>query len=102
MCIVSMVGGEYSKTWPSPWEPGTFKIVPHVETSIGWTPAREATALDLLEQLMDVARRLDAVLGLPDCEDPQKTAWLEEVRARVREHERAKIDARLGAAKETR
>ncbi len=49
--------------------------------------------------MMKTARRLDAVLGLPDCEDPAKTAWLEEVRARVRAHERAKIDTRLGSAK---
>lgn len=89
MCVVSMAGDVYKPNWPLPQQPLDW-------SGITFTPAQEATALEKFEELMKVAKELDALLGLPDCEDPEKTGWLEEVRERVREHERAKVDERLG------
>ena len=95
MCVVSMVM-DYGRTnWP--WNPQTPTAVPN---TTGWetftTPhVNETTALEAFEKLVAAAAELDRVLGLADCEDPAKAAWLDSVRERVRQHELAKIDQRL-------
>ena len=96
MCTVSMMGDQYRKVWPDPYIiPQMPYYPPQPGTTITFTPTKEETALDLLEQLMALAKKLDKVLGLPDCEDPEKTEWIKEVRERVRKHEIEKIDKRL-------
>ena len=94
MCVISMVFDRY-RTWPGPTTvPGTGTY-PFVPDTITFTPIQEKTALDAFEELCAAARKLDEILGLPDCEDPKKAEWLESVRARVREHELSKIEQRL-------
>jgi hypothetical protein len=92
-----MVMDQYRPTWPAP---NTTPVVPWDGTgitfpTITFTPAQEKTALEAFEELCAAARKLDEILGLPDCEDPKKAEWIESVRARVREHELAKIEERL-------
>jgi len=53
------------------------------------------TPLDLFEELCEAAKRLDAALGLADCEDPSKMEWLEKVKQQVRDHEVKKVENRL-------
>lgn len=92
MCITSFVHDEYSKAFPpSPSLPAQWTNL--FQTSASHPPK---TALDLFEELIRIAKQLDAALGLPDCEDEHKTAWMAELRRQVREHEAAKIDKRLG------
>ena len=89
---------QYRPTWPAPQiipGTGTTPVNPWIPGTITFTPAQEKTALDAFEELCAAARKLDEILGLPDCEDPMKAEWLESVRARVREHELAKIEERL-------
>ena len=74
---------------------GTAPYNPFIPDTITFTPVQEKTALDAFEELCAAARKLDEILGLPDCEDPKKAEWLESVRQRVREHELAKIEERL-------
>ena len=99
MCVISMIHDRYRRTWPvlpGTIVPGTGTAVePWVPDQIKWTPTQEKTALDAFEELCAAARKLDEILGLPDCEDPKKAEWLESVRQRVREHELKKIDERL-------
>ena len=53
------------------------------------------TALDAFEELCAAAKKLDAILGLPDCEDPTKAEWLTKVKEQVRQHELEKLEKRL-------
>lgn len=96
MCVISMIHDHYQPTWPAP---NTTPVVPWdpkiTITSPPFTAAQEKTALEAFEELCAAARKLDEILGLPDCEDPKKAEWLESVRQRVREHELKKIDERL-------
>jgi hypothetical protein len=90
MCIVSMVFDEYGKTPIQPWIQ-----TPWIQT-VTTTPAvKPETPLDLFERLVEVAERLDQALGLPNCEDPAKLAWLEKVRAAIREHAAQETERRL-------
>jgi len=86
------------RTWPEPQilpGTGTTPLNPWVPDNLTFTLAQEKTALDAFEELCAAARKLDKILGLPDCEDPKKAEWLAEVRERVRQHELDKINERL-------
>ena len=98
MCVISMIHDHYRPVWSSPqtvpgtsthpWELGNIEILRNLTVP-------EKTALDAFEELCAAARKLDEILGLPDCEDPKKAEWLESVRERVRQHELDKINERL-------
>lgn len=98
MCVISMIHEHYQSTWPFPTivpGTGTAPYNPFIPDTITFTTIQEKTALEAFEELCAAARKLDEILGLPDCEDPKKAEWLESVRSRVREHELAKIEQRL-------
>lgn len=89
MCIVSMVYDKYGLTDLSKWSNWTIDTVTNTVS-----PPKKAP-LDLFEELVEVAKRLDQALGLADCEDPSKMEWLEKVKKQVKDHEVNKIENRL-------
>lgn len=94
MCVVSNVHDHYQQKWPfpvaapSPLDQLAQKV---------FSPAHEKSAIELFEEIVRLTKKLDAVLGLPDCESAHKTEWMEKVRERIRQAEAAKLDKRLGA-----
>lgn len=98
MSVIGKVYDQFNTTWPAsniapvvPWDWTGIINFP----TITFIPAQEKTALEAFEELRAAACKLDEILGLPDCEDLKKSEWLETIRARVREHELAKIEERL-------
>lgn len=82
MCIVSMIHEEYGNLPTQKWQVFSHSL--------------EATdPLEIFDELVRVAARLDAALGLPDCDDPRKVAWLEATREAVRKHKLAELERRL-------
>jgi hypothetical protein len=92
MCVVSMVmdhygrgGGPILPPQPIIWPPAGPVPLPPIQ----WPPAApverpwDAESLALLKAAMELLRKLDSKLGLPDCEDPKKAAWLKAIEAKV-------------------
>lgn len=93
MCIVSMTFDHYGSGGtpivpqvPIPWSPNPPSLPPQpfdwpkaAPAALPWDP----DALKLLREAIDLIRKLDAKLGLPDCEDPKKAVWLAEVERKV-------------------
>lgn len=84
MCVVSMVMDHYGDGGlTSPRRP----FLP--PQPIYWPPAApvekpwDAESLALLKAAMELLRKLDSKLGLPDCEDPKKAAWLKAIEDKV-------------------
>lgn len=44
-----------------------------------WTP----DTFGQFQKVLKLLEKLDAKLGIPDCEDPAKAAWMREVEARL-------------------
>ena len=102
MCVVSMVMDMGRTSWP--WNPPVGSPIQPVTVpfdNTGWTIATtdESIALQAFEELIAAAEKLDRILGLADCEDPEKAKWLDAVRERVRQHEFEKVNTRLGLNK---
>ena len=86
MCMVSAVTGYGRQTWPQPVYPHVpvhpstssqpVKIieVPKVPTQKEW-----AEFLELVEK----AKKFDELANQPDCEDPEKAAWMERIEERL-------------------
>ena len=69
MCMVSAVTG-YGQTIPyERWDNRSF---------------------DLLREILEKVEELDKRLDQPDCEDPAKSAWMEEVERRLKTLEKKK------------
>ena len=105
MCVVSMVMDMGRTSWP--WNPPVGSPIQPVTVPFNttdWTIATtdEATALQAFEELIAAAEKLDRILGLADCEDPEKAKWLDAVRERVRQHEASKVDRRLDLTKKSK
>lgn len=110
MCFVSMVHEHYEPFFPAITSPTTVPTVV-VPQPTDWpsVPARASsqwvidwgnyprpkTLLDLFEEAVAAVRRLDAALGLADCDTAEKTEWMKKLRKAVRDHERAELDKRL-------
>lgn len=86
MCIVSMAFDHYGTG-------GYFRPLPNqpfpVPQPFQWPAAApverpwDAESLALLKTAMELLRKLDAKLGLPDCDDPKKAEWLKAIEAKV-------------------
>lgn len=95
MCIVSNIHDHYKPLWPQPTiQPGQV-YVGEPNRIVTWTVGHEKTALDLFEEIIGLTKKLDALLGLPDCESAHKTEWMNGVRDRIRQHEAEKVERRL-------
>jgi hypothetical protein len=47
----------------------------------------DETKMRKLRELMDKAREMDDLMGEPQCEDPNKTAWMREIEERLKKLE---------------
>lgn len=94
MCVVSNIHDHYEPRWPELFPPSQVYTWP--TTTVQWTVQREKDALDLFEEIIGLTKKLDAILGLPDCESAHKTEWMNAVRERIRKHEAEKVERRLG------
>jgi hypothetical protein len=108
MCCVSYVA-KYGQEqlWPNPLAPNPW-IYP-APTAVPFTPAPPGGILptfpfpyvppvdpsklliDMKEysELIEKARKLDELLGQPDCPDPEKEAWIAKLEERIRRLEAA-------------
>lgn len=78
MCVVSNIGMMGQKMWPSPWRGGPYpqEIFPApLPPYTGPTKGQFEEFLKLMRQ----AKKLDAALGLADCEAAEKVQWLKEL-----------------------
>lgn len=78
MCVVSFVTAPTATNTPF-WD----KVVKPRQVEYDWTPNTWAQFKEILDKLKD----LDAKLGLKDCEDESKGAWMKEVEKRLTELE---------------
>jgi hypothetical protein len=95
MCAVSMIFDHYGKQTspfivppqPAPWSPNTPNPLPQPFQWQKVAPAQghqwDAESLRLLREAIEIIKKLDAKLGLADCDDPKKAAWLAEVERKV-------------------
>ena len=85
MCVMSMVLDHYTREWPNPSK--HWKIDP-----IYWPeeipsqpdPGEIKKTLDRINKFMDLiekAKEIDNVTNQPDCEDPKKVEYLDEIKA---------------------
>lgn len=80
MCIVSNVF-DYGSTVPMPHVPSyPPPVQPQPTQGSPWT--REA--FEDFKKLIKLAEKLDEKLNQPDCEDPEKAAWMREVERRLK------------------
>jgi hypothetical protein len=101
MCVMSMIADQYHPTAPTypapmPMYPGQVPSTDWLQipnTDQRWTPEKWAEFEKLLEQ----ASKIDELTGQPDCEDPEKIAWMNEVRRalELEEHEVEDIDVHV-------
>lgn len=100
MCFVSMITDAYG-TGGKPWSPAPFPdpvpqpinpvppITPGVAPIIPWQTQQvvvhkwDREALDMLRAVLAMLKKLDAKLGLADCEDPKKAEWMKEIERQV-------------------
>lgn len=86
MCVVSNISDHYGRDWqqprtvPGPFLPQSFQWPPAAPVTLPWTKE----ALDMLKELIERTKQLDAKLGLPDCEDPKKAEWMQAIEARLK------------------
>lgn len=101
MCTYSMVFDRY-KPWPGIIESPPFKpLVPEdfkdaVEKQLRRISlSDQKTAVQLFKELTRIAKQLDNVLGLTDCESAEKMEWFEKVKNAILDAERAKLEKEL-------
>ena len=75
MCVYSSIGQWGRENLPEapPWN--TFPALPGVYI----TPAQWAE----YKKLLEAAKEFDKATGQPECTDPEKTAWMEDVERRM-------------------
>ena len=76
MCVVSFVSDHFGTDGPFK-QP--FQWPPAAPATLPWTP----DAFAELKKIMEMVKRLDEKLGLPDCEDPKKAEWMKAVEDRL-------------------
>lgn len=93
MCVVSNVTDHYGQ-WPiNPFQP---PVPPQPVTikPLDWTQAAPVSlpwdreTVKMLEEILERLKKLDAALGLPDCEDPKKQEWLKRVKKAVKKRKK--------------
>jgi hypothetical protein len=91
MCIVSNILDYGRDRWPqpaklpwNPWDIETTPITPYPRypRPTPYTPAPILTPeqIDELMKLIEAAKKFDTVANQPDCEDPEKEKWIEEIK----------------------
>jgi len=88
-CVVSNIH-EWYQPKIEPWT-ATTTNTPSISFNV-YTPR---TVLELFEEVIAAARKLDKALGLPDCDTAAKTDWIKKLRKQVRDHELSKMEERL-------
>ncbi len=96
MCVVSMIFDKYGPTWPlvpkeDPWK----KVIEDALTPRRLSIEEHKTAIQLFQEIVKLTKKLDEMLGLPDCEDPAKMEWLEKIKAQIIEAEKKKVEEQL-------
>jgi thiamine pyrophosphate-dependent acetolactate synthase large subunit-like protein len=102
MCVVSFVSDRYGEGtgWPPPGVQPIYpvpyptqpivaplkpleleKIAP---STLPWTKE----TLDMMKEILAALKKLDAALGLANCEDPKKAEWIQAVEKRIKESEK--------------
>jgi len=85
MCVVSMIMDHGGRRWPNP-APDAAPAVPPIPA---WqfppppSPFPSEQEIKEFRDLLEQAKKIDKVTGQPDCEDPEKTDWMEEMEKRV-------------------
>ena len=77
MCVVSNVIAAGQQIWsnnPPPPLSVTYPPAPRIPTAAEW-----AAFVELVEK----ARKFDELANQADCEDPEKTAWMEAIEERL-------------------
>jgi hypothetical protein len=101
MCIVSYIG-DYGRRdlWPQlPVQP----IPDYILQQIGPDPKdaeitrlkQELEKYKKFNALMEAAKQMDTAAGTPDCESPEKTAWIKDLDERMKKIEEALADHKL-------
>lgn len=101
MCVLSVVTDYGRRMWPNPHEiqpwspvgppwPNPGPMAPVLPPAIIGNPVPADSILVVLKdylELVEKARKWDALAGQPDCIDPAKESWLADLTAKVRELE---------------
>lgn len=82
MCVVSNIGEYYKPHWGIEPAPALLGVpaFPSYPQRPDWTEER----IRKLRELIDKAREMDALMGELDCEDPEKTAWMQQIEERLK------------------
>lgn len=86
MCVVSMILDHGRQRYPAPslipWNPQPYPM-PGIIDNPTQPPNQEKNFKELIDELyklIDQAKKYDEAAGEPDCEDPEKEKWLDEVK----------------------
>ena len=75
MCVVSMISDFYRQ----PTEPIKWPTSPNTSPDLAWTAETFAD----LKTILELVRKLDTKLNLPDCGDQAKQAWMKSIEKRL-------------------
>lgn len=88
-----MVFDRYEKVWPAP-KPFEFPREFNLQ-DMRKVITTQKTAIELFQEIVTLTKKLDEMLGLPDCEDPKKMEWLEKIKAQIIELEKKRVEDQL-------
>lgn len=74
MCVISMVNDYGRQNWPIYPAPAPF--APPPDPNSKWT----LETIEQFEKLVKAAERMDALMGEPDCVDPEKAKFMKELK----------------------
>lgn len=80
MCIISGIYDYGHRTWPT-W-PTTAPVPPPIPPASA-TPFPTPEQWEAFKRLIEVAKEFDRIANQPDCEDPEKGKWMEQVERRL-------------------
>jgi hypothetical protein len=82
--MVSFLGDHYGQSLP--FRQPQIPFPQSAPITLPWT----TDSFKLLQEVMEKLKKLDAKLGLPNCEDPKKVEWMKEIEDRVKKLEKKK------------
>lgn len=94
MCIVSAITDYGRGIWPDPlrddpWQQRHLPLQPQVPRpfiATPYNPDPNKLLVDMKEyhELLEKAKKLDELLGQPDCPEPDKAAWIAALEERIK------------------
>lgn len=94
MCVYSMVIDQGRDRWPDPWRTHPpFRpeppYVPPITLPLSDKERQELEELRAWKKLLEAAKAYDKVTGQPDCEDPGKVPFVDDILKRLDALEKA-------------